>query len=109
MNLNVNNPNAPFALRVTDPVAWLERNDRDPELHETVMFLLSHERLPEAVLLLENYIGATAAIRSQVWGWGPVWRTAVQQLIGDRQMWSVTRVLDQLMTTASSPNQDRQL
>jgi hypothetical protein len=92
----------PLSLRVTDPAAWLERHDRDSELHETLTRLLDGLRVAEAVLCLEWHIGRTAPIRDQVAGWdAPAWAMAVAQLSGNRTRWTVEQIQRLLMTTDS--------
>lgn len=84
----------PLSLRVQDPVAWLVRHDRDPELHETVSSLLAAGRVPEAVLFLEWHIGRTAPVRCRVKGWdGQSWEAITRQLSNYRSHQAISRVL----------------
>lgn len=94
MNESTGPDAVPLSLRVQDPVEWLARHDRDPELHETVSSLLAAGRTPEAVLFLEWHIGRTAPVRSQVKGWGGrEWQFTVRGLATDRSYQAISRVL----------------
>jgi hypothetical protein len=83
---------------VQDPVAWLQRHDHDLELHQTVKTLLDGHRPSEAVLILEQYIGATAPVRARVVGWGNEWDKAVRDLSQCRSIRQVRTVQHLLRT-----------
>lgn len=93
----------PQSLRVDNPVGWLERHDRDPELHWTVRRLLSTDRVAEAVTFLEWHIGQTATVRARVAGWDTeVWASAVQRLSQFRSrndVRAIKRLLKETRTT----------
>jgi hypothetical protein len=97
----------PLALRVTDPVLWLEHNDRDPELRETIDHLVQFNRIAEAVLCLESYIGRTALVRSQVNGWDGGWAMAVTQLVAERSLNSIRLVQSYLRSQTSFPREKK--
>lgn len=80
MNGDIQTGGVPLNLRVTDPVLWLEYNDRHPDMHSAVAILLRDNRVAEAVNCLQTYIGRTAPIRAQVDGWGGSWKWAVTAL-----------------------------
>lgn len=95
----------PLALRVTDPVLWLEHNDRDPELHETIEHLMRVNRHAEAALCLRSYIGRTAPVRAQVDGWDGPWAWAVAVVAHDVNAGAIHVALDLLKTTVSIPRE----
>lgn len=89
------------ASYIVEPVEWLKRHDHDMEMHSTVASLIAQGRIAELVLMLETYIGATAAVRAKVAGWDGVWDQAVREMQAFRSLAQARTVAHLLATTVS--------